>query len=126
MTSLDKHPTNPKKSFFRTAGAYIIAYLLFAIVLLSLVLLLFRIRSDVIMVAFELGNNRAVVRGLSNISVVIAGIVMLVGVVYSDDYLRRGIEAGKMWKHILRIFIVTAAAWALWMLAYFIAIWIIY
>ncbi len=51
---------------------------------------------------------------------------MLVGVVYSDDYLRRGIEAGKHWKHILRIYIGTAAGWALWFLAYYITILIIY
>jgi hypothetical protein len=36
--------------------------------------------------------------------------MMLVGVVYSEDYLRKGIAQNRMWKHILRIFLYTGSA----------------
>ncbi|MCE5208124.1 MAG: hypothetical protein LLG42_07410 [Chloroflexi bacterium] len=99
-----------KTDRFRIVGNYVLGYLFFAIFLFLLVFLLFRIRANVIQIAFLLGNNEVKVKGISNLAVLFSAIIMLAGIVFSEDYLRKGIAQNRMWKHILRIFIVTGSA----------------
>lgn len=123
MTLQTNSPSS--KSFLQKAGAYVIGYLFLLIVFVSLIFLLFNIRGDVIDIAFFLGKNSVQVRGISNLAIMLAGIVMLVGLVYSDDYLRRGIIAGKMWKHILHIALAAAGAWLIELLTVLFIKWVV-
>jgi hypothetical protein len=114
-----------RRQFFKTAGNYIAGYSLLALVMLALFFLLFRIRSDVILLAFQSGKNQVDVRGISNIIIVFAGLIMMVGVVYAEDYLRKGIPERRLWQCILRIYIATAGAWVFWLALFYILLWII-
>lgn len=126
MTSTNQNNKSArKKLFFQRAGSFAIGYFLYALVMAALFFLLFRIRSDVILLAFQAGKNLVDVRGISNIIVVAAGVIMLVGVVYSEDYLRKGIFDGKLWKCILRIALATGIAWGGWLVLFYLLYWII-
>lgn len=110
-------PSNPPdpgtiqtKSNFRIAATYIIGYLTFTASLLLVVILLFRIRMNIVQIAFLLGKNQVEVKGLANFGVLISGIILLAGIIFSEDYLRKGIEKNRMWKHLLRIFLVEGTA----------------
>jgi len=117
--------TSKTKSLFYKAGRYLLGYFLFTVILAALFFLLWRIRADVIIMAYQLDYNIVQVTGISNYTIVIAGILMLVGVGYSEDRLRKAIEENRMWKPIRRIFVATAALWGIWVAIYYVAMWII-
>ncbi len=126
MNSTDKNnKAARRKAFLQKAGNYTIGYLLYALVLVALFFLLFRIRSDVILLAYQAGKNMVDVRGISNIIVLLVALIMLVGMVYSEDYLRKGIADGRLWNCILRIYIAAASAWAFWLVLFYILVWVI-
>ncbi|MHB9004911.1 MAG: hypothetical protein ACYC6C_12785 [Coriobacteriia bacterium] len=118
--------TSRLKMLFRKAGTYLLGYLLYAGVMAALFFLLFRVRLDTILITSVLGYNIVQVRGASNFLVVSLALIMLVGVGYSEDQLRKAIEENKMWKVLLRIYAVTAAVWIVWVSVYTLATWVIY
>jgi len=109
----DNQPIGPEKSSgkeqLQWIFRYLITYSIFIVFLILAAFLLFRLRTNVIQIGFLLGLNQVQVKGLSNMGVLIAGILILIGIVYSEDYLRNGIHENEMWKRILRVFIVEAS-----------------
>lgn len=118
--------TSRLKSFLQKAEHYLVGYLLYAGTMAALFFLLFRIRLDAILITSGMGYNIVQVRGTSNFIIVILALIMLVGVGYSEDRLRKAIEENRMWKVLLRIYLVTAAAWIFWLCIYTVAKWIVY
>ena len=126
MTIPNQDPKTSKiKAFLRKAMYYVVGYLLYAVTMAALIFLLFRIRLDVILIADLLRFKIWEIRGIVNISLVVIGILMFILVGFSEDRLRKSIEENRMWKVLLRIYIGTGAAWALWTLLYYISVWII-
>src|SRR4030042_6798348 len=109
----------PKKKRFATVTTYLIGYVLFGIFILLLIFLLFRIRINIVQIGFLLGYNQGRVKGMSNLGVLISGVLMLIAVVFSEDYLRKGIEKDQMWIQLLRIFLVEGVVIALSLSLYF-------
>lgn len=103
-------PKASKTGSVRRLLDYVVGYIFYAIFVLLAAYLLFRIRINVIQIAFLLINNAAKVRGISNTVVVISGIGIFAVVMFGEDYLRKGIEQHRMWKHLLRIFALTCSA----------------
>lgn len=101
-----------------------LAYLLYAVCMAALMFLLFRIYVDMNLITSVAGSNVFQVSWMANWTVLIVGLVMLVGVGYSEDRLRKAIEENRMWKVLLRVYLATAAAWALWEAIYYVAMWI--
>jgi hypothetical protein len=89
-------------------ATYVIAYFLLFIIVLLAVVLLFRVRMNVVQIAYLTGKNSVQVKGISNLVVLFTGVLLLVGIVVSEDYMRKGVELGKMWIRALRVFIVEA------------------
>ena len=126
MTSKNQNQKTSKlKVFLRKAENYLLGYLLYAVIMAALFFLIFRIRMDMILISTELGYNIFQVRTITNYSILISSLIMLVGVGYSEDRLRKAIEENRMWKVLLRIYLVTAAVWVFWLCVYYIAMWII-
>ena len=104
------------------AGRYILVYSIFIVFLVLAAFLLFRIRMNVIQIGFLLGYNQVQVKGFSNLGVLISGILILGGIVFAEDYLRKGVELGLMWKRLLRVFIIEAGIILLSLLLYYIIV----
>jgi hypothetical protein len=125
ISNTQNQKTARRKELLRKAGNYLLGYVLYAGVMAALFFLLWRIFTDVTLVSSLMGYNVFQVEGITNYTVVILGLIMLVGVGYSEDRLRKAIPENRMWKVLLRIYLVTAAAWALWMGAYYVVVWFI-
>jgi hypothetical protein len=117
--------TSRLKAFLRKAAKYFLGYLLYTVCMAALVFLLFRIDMDLTLILTALGDSKFQVRGITNWTVVIMGLLMLVGIGFSEDWLRKSIAENRMWKVLLRMYLATAAAWLLWEGIYFVAIRII-
>lgn len=85
---------------------YIFGYLLFFVFLILSAFLLFRLRTNLIQISFLLGYNQVQVKGISNLGVLIGGVLILSGIVFSEDYLRKGIQQADLWPRVLRLFLV--------------------
>lgn len=99
---------------------YLICYLVFSVFAAAAALFLFRVRLNFIQISFYLGNNRIVTKGISNIAVLIFGILILSSIIFIEDYLRNGVHKGLFWRRVLQISIVEAILFALSMGIYYI------
>ena len=99
---------------------YIIGYTLFIIFLVLAALLLFRVRMNLIQIGFLLGYNAVQVKGISNLGVLFGGILILAGIIFSEDYLRKGIEQDRLWVHARRIFTVEIGLLAFSLILYYV------
>jgi hypothetical protein len=99
---------------------FLTCYSVFAVLATAAALFLFRVRLNFIQISFYLGNNRVATKGISNVAVLIFGIVILSGIVFMEDYLRKGVNEGLFWRRVLQIVIVEAILFALSMGIYYI------
>ena len=108
-TQLSEKPKGEnEKSGFTIIGKYLLAYILLSLFVLLAAVILFRVRMNIVQIAFLVGLNSVKVKGISNLGVLITGLLLLAGIVASEDYLRNGVELGKLCKRALRIFIIEA------------------
>jgi len=114
-TSNNKKESNP-----RLVGRYVLAYFLLLIFILLAAFILFRVRINIVQIAFVAGYNQVKVKGIANMGVLITGIILLSGIVVSEDYLRNGVEKKELWKRALRIFFVEATIIAFLLALYYI------
>jgi hypothetical protein len=98
---------------------YLLCYTIFLMLVGLALFILFRVRSDIIVVAFWMGYNQVIVKGISNLGVMIAGIIILGGVIFMEDHLRKGVENGLFWKRALRLVVIELGIIALSYLIYF-------
>ena len=109
-TRLSEKPNGENgKSDLSLIGIYLVTYALLFIFVLLAAFILFRVRINIVQIAYLAGNNSVTVKGISNLGVLITGVLLLVGIVASEDYLRNGVEKGVLWKRALRIFIIEAS-----------------
>ena len=101
------HPLEPPQT--KPVWKYLLAYGLFAIFILVAVIILFRMRMNIIQIGFLMGYNQVQVKGIANLGVLFTGLLVLVGVVFSEDYLRNGVEKGLLFKRARLIFLVEGA-----------------
>ncbi|MCJ7624032.1 MAG: hypothetical protein MUO76_11060 [Anaerolineaceae bacterium] len=97
-----------------------VCYSVFAVLAITAALFLFRVRLNFIQIGFFLGNNRIATKGLTNVAVMIIGIVILSSIIFMEDYLRNGVNKGIFWKRVVHIVIVEAVLFALSMGLYYI------
>ena len=81
---------------------YLTGYLLFFVLCAGIAFIIFRIRTIFIQFAFLAGNNSVIVKGISNLGVMIFAIFALIGVLILEDYLRKGIQNGTFQKKFFR------------------------
>lgn len=110
----------PGKSKDGNIATYVVAYFLLFIIVILAAVLLFRVRMNVVQIAYLSGMNSVQVKGISNMVILFTGVLLLVGIVVSEDYMRKGVELGKMWTRALRVFIVEAVLLAISFSLYFI------
>ncbi len=122
LPDTSKQKQKKPESRLQTAGSYILLYLVFIVFLVMAAFLLFRVRMNVIQIGFLLGYNQVQVKGFSNLGVLISGVLILAGIVFAEDYLRKGVQEGLMWKRILRVFILEAGVILLSLLSYYLII----
>ena len=96
---------------------YLIGYLLFFVLCAGIAFIIFRIRTVFIQFAFLAGNNSVIVKGISNLGVMIFAIFALIGVLILEDYLRKGIQNGTFRKKFLKSLGIELAALLLTYLA---------
>jgi hypothetical protein len=113
------------KEFLRKAANYLLGYLLYAGPMVALVFLLFRIYVDLNLITSVAGYNKFQVSLIANWGVLLIGLVLLVGVGFSEDRLRKSIAENGMWKVLLWIYLATAAIWAVWEGVYYVSMWIL-
>lgn len=113
-------PEKPGKSKDGNIATYVVAYFLLFIIVILAAVLLFRVRMNVVQIAYLSGMNSVQVKGISNMVILFTGVLLLVGIVVSEDYMRKGVELGKMWTRALRVFIVEAVLLAISFSLYFI------
>jgi hypothetical protein len=115
-------PENKKKERVQRVFRYIIGYTLFIIFLILAAFLLFRVRTNLVQIGYLMGYNAVQVKGISNLGVLFGGILILAGIIFSEDYLRKGIQQESLWKHALRIFIVEVGLIAFSFILYYVLI----
>jgi hypothetical protein len=111
------------KEFLRKAANYLLGYLLYAGPMVALVFLLFRIYVDLNLITSVAGYNKFQVSLIANWAVLLIGLVLLVGVGFSEDRLRKSIAENRMWKVLLWIYLATGAIWAVWEGVYYVSMW---
>ena len=72
--------------------------------------LIFALRPVLFGMAVWLRLNPWQVRALDDFSVVIFGVVWLVGILLLEHRLRQGVESGRLWRRAARVFTAEAAA----------------
>ena len=97
---------------------YIAGYSLFLVFLVAAAFLIFRLRANLIQIAFLLGYNQVKVKGIANLGILFGGILVLAGVIFSEDYLRKGIQKKQMLQHALHIFLAEISLFAISYLLY--------
>ena len=96
-----------------------------SLIIASAAFLLFRVRMNVVQIAFLAGKNSVQVKGISNLVILFTGVLLLVGIVASEDYMRKGVELGKMWKRALQVFLVEAVLITISLSLYYIIMMIV-
>ena len=81
---------------------YLTGYLLFFVLCAGIAFIIFRVRTVFIQFAFLAGYNSVIVKGISNLGVVIFAISALIGVLILEDNLRKGIQDGTFRKKFLK------------------------
>jgi hypothetical protein len=101
---------------------YVLCYTIFLVLVGLALYILFRVRSDIIVIGFWLGYNQVIVKGISNLGVMITGIIILGSVIFMEDHLRKGVENGLLWKRALRLVLIELGIIALTYLVYFVVL----
>jgi hypothetical protein len=122
MTSNAQNQNAKRIEFLRKAGNYLLGYLLYTAAMLALLFLIFRIDTDMTLILCARGDGKFQVRGITNWTVFGISLIMLAGFVISEDRLRKAMAENRMWKVLLRIYLVSGGAWALWECIYQVAI----
>jgi hypothetical protein len=128
MTSISQDPKTSKfQAFLRKAARYLLGYLLFAVDMVALIFLLFRIRLDTILISDIFEYEIWEIRSITTFTILIIGLIMFAVVAYCEDRLRKAIETnGMWWKVLLRIYLGTAVAWILEICIYNAVVWFVY
>ncbi len=119
-SNISKQPEKKPNQNLQIAGRYILVYLFFIAFLVLAAFLLFRVRMNIIQIAFLLGYNQVQVKGISNLGILISGVLILASIVFAEDYLRKGVQEGLMWKRLLRVFITEGGVILFSLLLYYI------
>ena len=94
--------TNQMKTAVPMWLQYLTGYLLFFVLCTGIAFIIFRVRTVFIQFTFLIGYNSVIVKGISNLGVIIFAILALIGVIILEDFLRKGIQDGTFWKRFLK------------------------
>ena len=91
---------------FRVIGQYLLAYLLWFLFCALTFWIIWRVRANLVDDIFFMRVNPWQLRAIDRWSILVMGCAWVVGIFLAEGYLRKGVEKGRLFLHIRKLFLV--------------------